>query len=148
MDDLLAEGQQWSRKLLKLETTGKQLRAETKVKDEQLATASAEASATAKMIDELNDRLRKKDEAEQGSGTSRPSTYSYVSLAVVVPGFVERIATLTAKLNDCNAELGRSTRASNLQDREKIDSVAVTERLEAKLKALQVTDFATSINTL
>lgn len=64
--------------------------------------------------------------------------FSYCCVLTCYAGMLERIAVLTAQLNESKLELDRRGRASALVDQERTGSIAVVERLEAKLRAHEI----------
>eukprot|EP00474_Spongospora_subterranea_P010347 CRZ10805.1 hypothetical protein [Spongospora subterranea] len=118
IDEILKEGEQWSLKQLKLETITKGLRKQLQERQTDIDTIKADLELkTATLNDAAANRLSQ-EQAEQK--------------------LLERIALLTSQYGEVKSELDRINRESTQLDVERSGSVAVVERLEAKLKALEV----------
>ncbi|KMS93587.1 hypothetical protein BVRB_029970 [Beta vulgaris subsp. vulgaris] len=101
LQSLLLEGEQWSKRQMKLEGVLKTLRKEMKAKESEISGLRTDAVTTAQTIQTLTDKCHTQAETEKG--------------------LLERIASLTGQFNELKAELERLMRESVLQDKEPLN---------------------------
>ncbi|CEP03365.1 hypothetical protein PBRA_003125 [Plasmodiophora brassicae] len=118
IEEVLKEGEQLSIKQAKLEGIIKNLRAKIRDKEAEIANHTAAIESRDTHIKSLTERVSTLEESDKG--------------------MLERIAVLSAQLNESKLELDRRGRESALVDQERTGSIAVVERLEAKLRAHEI----------